>query len=109
MALDDENDFNSFIIESKNLSSNKIMNARGATVEVPPSYPVFGMAYAIKVNKQLNISQPISSISDLVSTLHEEKLTINGIKDLNNEYLKEELGVTKHRWLINIKQAASKY
>ncbi|CAG8646662.1 2563_t:CDS:1, partial [Racocetra persica] len=74
------------------------------------------MAYAIKVNKQLNISQPTSSISDSVPTLHEffeklnkayddgnddylkleaafarEKLTINGIKNLNNEYLKEEL------------------
>ncbi|CAG8476789.1 12397_t:CDS:2 [Racocetra persica] len=96
------------------------MNAGGATVEVLPSYPVFGIAYAIKVNKQLNISQPTSSISDSVPTFYKffkklnkayndgndnylklevvfarEKLTVNGIKDLNDEYLKEELRITK--------------
>ncbi|CAG8782028.1 2525_t:CDS:1, partial [Racocetra persica] len=91
-------------------------NARDVTVEVSPFYSVFRMAYAIKVNKQLNISQPTSLISDSVPTLHEffeklnkayndgnndylkleaafarEKLTVNGIKDLNDEYLKKEL------------------
>ncbi|CAG8637330.1 21872_t:CDS:2, partial [Racocetra persica] len=120
IVLDDEHDFDSFITESKNLSSNKIMNTRDVIVEVLPSYPAFGMAYAIKVNKQLNISQPIFLISDLVPTFYEffeklnkayndsnddylkleavfarEKLTVNSIKNLNYEYLKEELEVTK--------------
>ncbi|CAG8743391.1 7691_t:CDS:2, partial [Cetraspora pellucida] len=80
-------------------------NAGSATLEIPPSYPTFGMAYAIKTNiqAQSNILQPaFTSFFDSIPTLHEleaafakEKLTVNAIKDLSDEYLREQLGVTK--------------
>ncbi|CAG8818255.1 10531_t:CDS:1, partial [Racocetra fulgida] len=85
--------------------------------EIPPFYPTFGMAYAIKTNIQAqpNITQSIfTSTSDSIPTLHEffeklnevyndsdnnylklemafvkKKLTVNAIKDLNDEYLRE--------------------
>ncbi|CAG8710169.1 2001_t:CDS:2, partial [Ambispora leptoticha] len=174
MALNDEHDFDLFITESKNLSSNKIMviyitlksnkrkaeksvedksslssdeiklakiisqirskyecnihntpcyiedqnhlqlmppllylwaqdvNAGGATVEVPPFYPAFGMAYAIKVNKQLNILQPTSSISDSVPTLHEFFEQLNkAYDDGNDNYLKLEAAFAREKLTIN--------
>ncbi|CAG8803806.1 34680_t:CDS:1, partial [Racocetra persica] len=92
-------------------------NANLIIVEILPFYPTFGMAYVIKTNIQTqpNIIQPMfTSISDSIPTLHEffeklneaynnsnddylkleaafarEKLTVNAIKDLSDEYLRE--------------------
>ncbi|CAG8490058.1 4818_t:CDS:2, partial [Racocetra fulgida] len=83
-------------------SSTDQPNNERATVEVPPPYPAFRIAYAIKANKQLNILQPTSSISDSVPTLHEFFEQLNkAYNDSNDDYLKLEAAFAREKLTVN--------